>query len=361
MPKRTLHVVQHLSPGGIESLALEFKRLENADEETHIVSLEGNRADMIAKWPRLVEHRAHLHFLNKKGGFDFILLVKLWRLVMQIKPAAVHTHHIGPLIYGGLAARLSGVKCVIHTEHDAWHLASDRRRRVQTLALAVLKPIIVADADWVAERLLEKIPFARSKVIPNGVDTRKFNIGERYLARRDLGLPEGIRLVGCAARLVEEKGLDVLVQAMALVPEDVHLAIAGDGPCKSALQQQSAASGLSKRIHFLGHVEQMACFYQSLDVFCLPSRHEGMPLSPLEAQACGVPVVVTRVGGTSEVVCPDTGRLVEAGDAPGLADCLQQVLGQKPLLSPREFVVKKREIRDMLQDYRSLQLAPVKG
>jgi len=361
MRKCTLHVVQHLAPGGIESLALEFKRLQNEDEETHIVSLEGAREEMLAAWPRLVEHRAHLHFMNKQPGLDFGLILKLVDLLSVVKPTAVQTHHIGPLIYGGLVARLKGVARLIHTEHDAWHLTSPRRRTVQSIALALLKPIIVADANWVAKSLLEKIPFANSHVIHNGVDTRKFVVGEKYLARNHFNLPAGIRLVGCAARLVEEKAIDVLVQAMTGLPEDVHLLIAGGGPCRPALQAQADAAGLSARIHFLGHVENMTQFYQSLDVFCLPSRHEGMPLSPLEAQACGVPVVVSRVGGTAEVVCPITGRLVGAGDSVALADNLLQVMGQERLVSPREFVVKKREIRNMLQDYRNLQFAAEKG
>ncbi|ARU55228.1 glycosyltransferase [Oleiphilus messinensis] len=356
MKKRPVHVqvVQHLAPGGIETMSLDLKQFANAEVEVHIVSLEGSKAEMIARWPRLASISESLHFLEKPQGVAPKTVWRLFRLLLRLRASLVHTHHIGPLLYGGFAARLAGVQQIIHTEHDAWHLENNKHQRLMRHSVKLFRPTVVADAQLVARKLEEKVSCAAPRIIHNGINTQRFIPGDQRLARKALALPRDKWLVGCAARLQDVKGHDVLLDALFRLPRQVHVVLAGTGPAESALRQQVMDLNLSGRVHFLGHLDDMPSFYQALDVFCLASHHEGMPLSPLEAQACGAPVVLSDVGACSETVCPATGLLFPAGDSAALGRALERQRKQAPGISPRDFVVRARDVRRMIRNYQSL-------
>jgi len=355
---RVCQVVQHLRPGGIETLVLELARLAPAGQVTDILSLEGTRAAALAAWPRLAQTGAELRFFDKGPGWRIGLIAALRRRLRQARPRAVHTHHVGPLVYGGIAARLAGVPRIIHTEHDAWHLQDPRRRWLQRLILALVRPRLVADSDAVAAAVRDHLPGWPVAVIRNGIDTDVFTPGDRAAARAALGcgaaLPLTAPLVGCAARLHPVKGHRFLLDALARLDDGVHLALAGGGEEEGALRAKSAALGLTARVHFLGSIEGMTGFYRALDLFCLPSLAEGMPLSPLEAQSCGCPVVLTAVGGAGETLCPASGRLVPPGDAAALAAAITGQLGRVGGPNPRPFVLEHGNARAMVDAYAAL-------
>lgn len=356
MTKTILQVVQHLKPGGIETMALDLQH-HLGHNTVHIVSLEGTEKDALAHWGRLQERRPQLHFLNKKAGFQFMTVLKLMALIRRLKVSAVHTHHIGPLTYGGLAARLCGVRHLVHTEHDAWHLKAPKAAALQRKLLRWLRPELVADCTYVAERLQDFSPHAKPSVIYNGIDTDRFrpaSLDEKIQARITLDLPLEAPVIGCAARLEKVKGVAHLIAAMSFLPPNAYLAIAGDGSLKEQLIRQTHFITGSERILFLGRVEDMKSFYDAIDVFCLPSLNEGFPLSPLEAQACDIPAVITDVGGARETLCPKTGLLVAPSDPHALTRALAQKLYSHDVQDPRPFVRRKADIRLMIAAYSKL-------
>ena len=174
------------------------------------------------------------------------------------------------------------------------------------------------------------------------------------MARLQHFLPKELRIIGCAGRLEEVKGQRILIESLQYLPEDVHIAFAGDGSLKEALKSYAYELELQDRIYFLGRIDDMSNFYRSLDVFCLPSLNEGFPLSPLEAQACGIPAVLSDVGGCSEALCRDTGFLAEAGNAKDLAKKLTQALAHKKVSSPRQFILQNFNLDDVVQTYEAL-------
>jgi glycosyltransferase involved in cell wall biosynthesis len=349
--KRIVQVVQHLTPGGIETMALDLQRLATPDFEVHVVSLEKSAQAAIELWPKLGEIADRLHFLDKPPGLSPATLYRLVQLLNRLRPAAVHTHHIGPLLYAGLAARCTGVPVVVHTEHDAWHLHSVRRRCVQRLVMNVVRPRLVAVANVVADRLRAALPGVEPMVIRNGVDVAVFQPGDARAARASFGLPQDVPLVGCAARLQPVKGHKTLLDALKQVNPDVHLALAGNGASEKELRERVEDLGLGHRVHFLGLVDDMPSFYRALDVCCLPSYAEGLPLSLLEAQACGVSTVVSDVGGCKEALCPTTGTLVMPGNSSALAGALGTSLKKSAHKSPRDYVLNKGDIHDMVRGY----------
>lgn len=353
--KKIIQVVQHLRPGGIETLSLDLASFSAADEQVFIVSLEGDLESALLQWPRLTPYKDQLIFMNKQPGVSTAIVSELITLFKQLDADTVHSHHIGPLLYAGLAARLAGIRHFIHTEHDAWHLSNFKRRAIQKCALTCLQPKLVADAETVAANMHNYLgESTRINVINNGIDTQYFIPGDKVSARQALGLPSGVTLIGCGGRLETVKGQQILIQAMQHLPQ-FHLALAGIGTLEQELRDLTVELGLTDRVHFLGRIDDMPTFYQALDLFCLPSLNEGFPLSPLEAQACNIEAIVTDVGGAKETLCPNTGALVPANNVKQLAMALFDTFNKNTVVLPREYITAHNDVRVMTKAYASLR------
>jgi glycosyltransferase involved in cell wall biosynthesis len=128
-----------------------------------------------------------------------------------------------------------------------------------------------------------------------------------------------------------QKGLSCLLSAATCLP-DVAFVVAGDGPDRGVLEAESKRLGLSQRVRFLGHREDVPALLACCDLFVLPSLFEGLPVAILEAMSAGKAVVATAIGGTDEVVVPgQTGLLVKPGDPLALAEAIQRLLTEPGL------------------------------
>lgn len=351
MRQRIAQIVQHLRPGGLECLVLDLARHSRAP--TTIIALEGTKDETLAAWPRLAPFAEDLVCLGKKAGRDLTTISRLSRVLKSKKITTVHTHHIGPLLYGGAAARFAMIDGLVHTEHDAWHLESPRRRLLEKASLRMFRPKLVADSNLVAERTAVLLGVAKPRIISNGVNTNIFVPDDQRQARERLGLPLDARIIGTAARLEHVKGVDLLVEAIAGLP-DVVLAIAGDGLERQNLEARTEALGIRHRVQFLGRVDKMPQFYRALDRFCLPSRHEGLPLSILEAQSCGIPVIATDVGGVREAVDLESGVIAPHPTVPLLGDALARSISRVNGRSPRAFVENCYSLDIMMRQYEEI-------
>jgi glycosyltransferase involved in cell wall biosynthesis len=163
-------------------------------------------------------------------------------------------------------------------------------------------------------------------VIPNGVDLNIFKPSLRN------GKVPQLLFTG---RVVYQKGLDLLVEALsALIDIPWELAIIGDGSYKDQLHQRIDALGLTKRIRFHGwcNQNQLLPILAQAHIFVNPSRHEGMPNAVLEAMACGLPVIATRIAGNEDLVKNgENGFLVSNENVIELRDALRTLLTDKPL------------------------------
>jgi glycosyltransferase involved in cell wall biosynthesis len=183
------------------------------------------------------------------------------------------------------------------------------------------------------ERMLGPWVRCPAHIVPNAIDTDAFVPGPMDDARFRLGLPNGVPLVGLAARPAPEKGFELLSQVVAMLRRQepqVRFVVAGEFGFRPFYEQQFAKQGLSHAVHFLGHVEAMADFYRAMDVVVLTSRRdsiEGSPNALLEAMACERPLVATAVGGVPELVRHDTeGYLTRDDDSQGFAEHVRRLL-----------------------------------
>jgi glycosyltransferase involved in cell wall biosynthesis len=194
---------------------------------------------------------------------------------------------------------------------------------------------IVANSDAVAADAVrvERLSPGRVRVIRNAVEAAGPGAAADIAAlRAAAGVPDGGRLVGCVANPRPDKGLDVLLAALALrpLPPDVRVTILGAGPGRAALEAQARAAGLSEIVHWAGTVADARRLQPAFDVVVGPSRAEGLPNAILEAALAGRPIVATRAGGTDEILTDgETGLLVPVGDPAALRDGLDRLLADR--------------------------------
>lgn len=167
------------------------------------------------------------------------------------------------------------------------------------------------------------VPRDKIAVVENGVDASLFHPRDRKEARAQLALPAAGRVAVYVGRLVRDKGLFELVEAMAALPADLTLVLVGDGLARAELEER--ARPLGERVRFAGArpLDEVPRYLAAADLFVLPSWNEGTPNVILEALACGRRVVATTVGGIPDVIgSPALGELVAPRDATALAQAI---------------------------------------
>lgn len=323
-----IHIVNQMRPGGLETMVLDLTR--NSAHHARIFSLEGAASEIVQAWPGLAPVATRLEGFDRVPGFVPTLAIKLARRLRQLAPNTVFLHRISPLLYGGFAARLAGVKTIVHVEHDTWHYANPSHRAILKWSARLVRPTHFAVSTPIADFLRNTLPQAQVKVVPAGVDLGRFQQVSRQQARMELGLAANAPVIGTAGRLETVKGHGVLIEAMRHLPDQVCLLIAGHGTEHGRLARMADDLGLGQRVRFLGHRDDLERILPALDVFCLPSMNEGMPRVVMEAQGADIPVVATDVGSVRHVVCPATGTLVPASDPRALAEAVSRCLASPP-------------------------------
>lgn len=268
---------------------------------------------------------------------------QLARLAADFRPTAIVCGNLRPL--GPLCRRVAGrlgvpYDVVVHgndllATHRRW---SGWRRGLWQRVLGDARRWVANSRAVQALGVAEcGLPPERGAIVPPEVDTRRFRpptSAEAAAARAAFGLPEG-PLALFVGRLVERKGLDRLIGALARVPAGA-LAVAGYGDA-APYHALAVRHGVAGRVHFLGAVDdaRLPALYQAADLVAMPSRTiaargdlEGFGIVYLEAAASGRPALAGRSGGAPEAVLEGiTGRVVDGDDEPGVAAALGRLLG----------------------------------
>ena len=194
--------------------------------------------------------------------------------------------------------------------------------------------IITLSSTIERELIEEKIDPSKTKLIHNGVDLERFKeIEGKSQLRKKLGIPDKKSII-YTGRLVYQKGIDVLIQSFSKLngETDCQLIIIGDGPERQNIVRLIDHYQLSKSVILIEEAEDIASYLNTADVFVLSSRFEGLSNSLLEAMACGLPVISTRVGGSVDTIENGiNGLMVDVDNEEQLARSMSKVLND-PLL-----------------------------
>ncbi|MGH8713138.1 MAG: glycosyltransferase family 4 protein [Casimicrobiaceae bacterium] len=250
---------------------------------------------------------------------------------------AINAHSSTDCWLAALAGRsLSRAPPMVRTRHIAAAVPGDALTRwLYTRAAAH----IVTTGETIRAQLIRDVGVSPARIssIPTGIDPANFAPADREGARRALGLPAGVPLIGVVATLRSWKGHRILVDALPLLAHrDAHLIIVGDGPQRDALHAQVATLGLTQRVRFAGNQHDVARWLAALDVFALPSyANEGVPQALLQAMLVALPCVTTDAGAIGEAAIADHTAIVVAKQNPvALAAGIDRVL-RDPVLARR--------------------------
>jgi glycosyltransferase involved in cell wall biosynthesis len=351
-----IHISFGLAVGGQEKLLVELARHSDRNRfDLTVVSL-GGRGELAAE---IESCGAQVVAMGKPSGLRPSLVYELARLFQRLRADVVHAHDHRALFYGGPAAWAARVPLLVNTRHGRnCHFTSRQVAVGRHLARLADRYVCVSD-DVQSQCLAEGIAASRLWTIKNGIDVERFSYSGPS--------PDGP--VVAVARLSPEKDIANLLRAAALAaPDDpgLKVAVAGNGPCLAELEQLVTELGIQERVAFLGEVRDVPALLARARMFVLPSQSEGISLTLLEAMACGLPAVATRVGGTPEVVLEgQTGLLVPPRDPAALAQAIAHVGGDPELglrmgRAGRERVQQHFDVRRMVADYESLYIDRVK-
>ena len=297
---KALHIITGLGVGGAEQqLRLLLRHLP---VECDVVTLTNPGAVAAG----LTDDGVRVFDLGMTGNRDLSALPRLVKLIRAGHYDLVHTHLYRACVYGRIAARLAGVRAVVATEHSLGDSQMEGRalsRGVRALYLASerLGRSTVAVSPTVADRLRRwGVPAPRIEIVPNGIDVARFRFDPllRERTRRRLGLPEGAYVVGGVGRLTAGKRFDVLIRALAELPDDVWLLLVGGGAEESVLRRTAQEAGVADRVLFTGERPadgspgaDLPSLITAMDVVASPSAEEAFGLAVVEAMAAGLPVL----------------------------------------------------------------------
>jgi glycosyltransferase involved in cell wall biosynthesis len=252
----------------------------------------------------------------------------LARLVRSLRADVVHTHLVHADVYGGIAAQLRGAKLVSTKHNDDPFRTGPFRYVERGLARAADRVIAITEAlrRFTVERV--GIPEEKVETIHYGMDDLPAAWGENPAD----AVPDGARVLLTVARLTEQKGVDVAVRALPLLPDDTVLVVLSDGPERASLEQLARELGVEQRVFLLGRVPDVSAWLRRATVLVHPARWEGFGLAVLEAMLAGLPVVATNVSSLPELVVDgETGLLVRPDDPSALAVGIARALEQPQL------------------------------
>lgn len=326
-----LHVIPHLSFGGaalgVIELAWEF--LRRGDYDVRLCVLGSREGQPL---PQDLAHRTtFLGVPNPTASIAaFTSSVLRLRRVMKDHAIQIAHSHLLPadLVTAAAAACAPGTRHIAHIRDTRPWLMSRRpqdsiRRQLHRVAYSLADTRFVAvsssSADYTCRAF--KIEADRMTVVLNGVDLRRLDGPCASVASSD-----AFR-IGCAGRLVAEKGLIHVIEAAALLVaagHEVSVTIVGSGSSENALRRRTEELGLVSRVAFSGPLENMSAFYQALDVLVVPSlATEGLPRVALEAMAMGRPVIAATTAGAEDLIKPGlTGLLVPPSDPQAIANAI---------------------------------------
>jgi glycosyltransferase involved in cell wall biosynthesis len=330
---RVLLLIKGLGPGGAERLLVHQARCGADDIAYEVAYLVPGKDQLVGE---LAEAGVSSSCLGAASSVDPRWLVRLRRRLGQGDVDVVHVH--SPLVASGtrLVVRALPARrrpALVYTEHNRWEQYEPLTRHLNHLTYG-LDDWQLAVSGGVRDSI-HRSRRARVQVLVHGIDVAAVAAGAagRDEVRASWGVGPETVVVGTVANLRTEKAYPDLVDAAGRVVaaspgrEVVFVAI-GQGPLEAEIGAAVRSSGLGDRFRLLGYRPDATSLMAGFDLFVLASHHEGLPVALMEAQALGLPVVATAVGGVPEAVEHEvSGLLVEPGQPAALAAAVLTLAG----------------------------------
>lgn len=270
------------------------------------------------------------------GELDLPAIMAARRTLAKFAPDIAHLHSAHAHALGVPAARFARVGAVVVSRRVDFLVRRNPFSRIK-YAMPVDRYFCISRGVMDVLRA-SGVPDAKLVLVPSGIDlvaVRAEGAASTLDLRAWLGLPADAEIIGTVASLAPHKNHALLLEAAPALLKArprAHLVWLGEGGCRAALERRRAELNLAGRVHMVGFHPDAKALMTQFTVFCLPSHLEGLCTSLLDAQALGVPIVATAVGGVPEVVNDGvTGRLVRTLQPAPLAGALVEALAEPSL------------------------------
>ena len=364
-------MVLSLNPGGLENVVLSLAGHTDKERFNVSVCCLDEFGDLEEKFRELDINL--IFFKRKRRGTDWLLPIKLSRLLRREHIDIVHTHNYSPNFYGAIASRLYCDLKTITTQHNKRFFEElNKKRQAAFRALYYLTDRIVFVSEDAKNLAIKKTKISSKKVsvIHNGIDTNKFRPGaKKRTLLNELGIGNEF-VIGSISRLSKEKDLATILKAYKLVlekRENIKLLIVGDGPEKASLVRDCFDLKVNSSIIFTGYRDDIPDLLNILDLFVMTSITEGISITLLEAMAAKKPVIATEVGGNTEIIEDrHSGFLVKPKDVVSIANKSISLINDpkeraRISLNARRQVIEKFSLERMVEKYESLYFSNSKS
>jgi glycosyltransferase involved in cell wall biosynthesis len=307
------------------------------------------------------------------GKLGSVHLRELARAIGHLGPVVAHSHNRRADLVCALTAKYLLGLHTVSTQHGEINLdrrtlkpRKDPSALFYRYLLGTAFDRLVAPSKYMAEqvgRLALGLDKRKVRVITSGINSPEYANGNGARIRSELELPSSSRVITLLGSIDKKGHLPALQALAALLAQgkDLHLLFVGEGPKEGEAWRAAEELSIVPRVHFMGFREDIADILSASDLLIHPSESEGgLPLSIMEAMACGVPVVATDAGGTKELVSHNvTGLLIPVGDAEWLAEAISllltnRVMARRMAKTAKSMIEEKFTAGRMLNDYLDL-------
>lgn len=295
----------------------------------------------------------------------FMQLSRLCSIAKARHVDIIHTFFEKSEVLGWLASRFSRIPIWITSRRDLGFKRKEIYNKIFRIASRNCDKCI-ANCRAVKTQIMQKedIPEEKIEVIHNGLDFSEYQLQSNGSLRTELGIRSDIPLIGMIANFhFDVKGHGFFLASSARILEkfqDCAFLLVGDGPLRKKNETLASELGIKGKVHFLGRRNDVPSIISNLDISVLSSTSEGLSNVILESMAAGVPVVVTDVGGSGEVIENGvTGYLVPPADPEALADAITKLIenpGKAKAMGAagKKVVHEKFSIEAMVKEYEDL-------
>ena len=280
---------------------------------------------------------------DEKSNGSLALLKHLVSYFRNEPRVIIHSHKPKDTVLSGLARLLCPSAVLVRTVHGAPEPFTGWNQFKMTfyeILSKIVNKYVATNVIGVSSEICDLVGYvgsAKIRCISNGIDLDRVRAhGNQYVLRKDLGILESDTVIGVVGRLTPIKGHQTFLKCAARLVQQENdnllFLIVGEGPLEGSLKELAISLGLGEKVIFVGHRDDVYEVIEAIDIFVLPSYHEGIPMVLLEAMALNRAVIASRVGGIPEVVDHGVnGLLVSAGKENELAEACQLLIRDKSL------------------------------
>lgn len=290
---KILIVINNLGVGGAERLVVDdIHEMVKRGMDVSLLTFKKEKINSLMSECLLSKDKIML--IDSRSIWDVYSLYKTYLYIKKMKPDMILSHLWFSNVRTLLICKILGIREIFIFEHNVYDLVKNKKMYFVDRLLQNIPKKIIAVSSAVKESLIQHgIKSDRIVVVHNGINLSLYKTEKNYEYREKLGIPQDVFVFTTIGRLIDQKGIDILIQAFSKGLPNAHLIIVGQGPQELVFKKKVEDLGISHIVHFLGIRKDIPDILACSDCFVLASRWEGLGIVVLEAMASKLPIIIS--------------------------------------------------------------------